>query len=282
MLNLNIKKFVKGFGADTISKDIASKKKRKSGVLKNSAAYEVVLSEKIFSSSWESKAGNTTKFDSVNMEKKYLVEKTSVDYKEKNVFNKNDSTLNTPLRKIDFLNDINDSDIFLDAFVILFLLLKNLVNVSIRKLFTLDIGLDKVIGKSSLKKLVAIRKLFLGINNFGETSTLSKFTGIICAFFTSESSLAQAIEKIRVTNVLVNTNLKKFSDHLDWTVVIKEIPVSTLAKAVCIVLSEFRDIQKAVIEFTYSDYADLVIAKWSVLIRKDAVRVAKANLGKKS
>ncbi|KAG9286349.1 hypothetical protein G9A89_014515 [Geosiphon pyriformis] len=157
-----IKKSIKSFVANTISENIASRKKRKRGVLKDSIAYEVVLCKKVVGSSWGSKAGNTTKSDSVNIKEECIIEKTSIDYGERNVFNKTDfnqtpkglrlvtkKALDILLRKINFLDDVDNNDIFLDVFVVLFSLLKNLVNVSVRKLFALDIGLDKVVKKSS-------------------------------------------------------------------------------------------------------------------------------------
>ncbi|KAG9291780.1 hypothetical protein G9A89_012065 [Geosiphon pyriformis] len=72
--------FVKGFGMDTVSKDVASRKKRKEDVLKDSIIYDMVLSGKPVSSSWGSEAGDTTKSNSVDMEEKFLIEETSVDY----------------------------------------------------------------------------------------------------------------------------------------------------------------------------------------------------------
>ncbi|KAG9286475.1 hypothetical protein G9A89_014641 [Geosiphon pyriformis] len=92
---------------------------------------------------------------------------------------------------------------------------------------------------SSQKKLVIVRRLFSKVNGFGEVSTPSKFSGIICASFTSEASLAQTTEKARVVDILVNTDLKKSTIHLDQAVVVKEIPVETSAKAVRAALSEF-------------------------------------------
>ncbi|KAG9307531.1 hypothetical protein G9A89_000010 [Geosiphon pyriformis] len=116
----------------------------------------------------------------------------------------------------------------------------------------------------------------------GKLSTPSKFSEIIYASFTSEASLGQAIEKARAANILVNTNLKKSTGHLDWTVVIKKIPVGTSAEAVCTVLSEFGIIksikiqlvelwQKAVVEFEQLNYVDLVTAEWFILIGKNAM-----------
>ncbi|KAG9295426.1 hypothetical protein G9A89_013455 [Geosiphon pyriformis] len=107
--------------------------------------------------------------------------------------------------------------------------------MSIKKSFTLD----KVAGKLSQKKLAVVRKLFSEINSFKEASTPSKFVGIIHASFISELSLAQVTKKVEAANILVNTNLKKSTGCLDQAVVVKKIPVGTLAKAVHVVLSEF-------------------------------------------
>ncbi|KAG9283983.1 hypothetical protein G9A89_005490 [Geosiphon pyriformis] len=93
--------------------------------------------------------------------------------------------------------------------------------------------------------------------------------------------------------ILVNTNLKKPIGHSDRAVVVKEIPVGTSVETVHTVLSEFGSVvsikmqlvglwQKAVVEFAQLDQADLVAARWSILIGKNAVKVAKANLDKKS
>ncbi|KAG9297365.1 hypothetical protein G9A89_009449 [Geosiphon pyriformis] len=151
-----------------------------------------------------------------------------MNYEERNVFNKDDSTqmskgpklvakkaLNMPLEKINFLSNVDDNDIFLNAPVFFSLPLKNLVNVSVKKNFALDIGLNKVAEKLSYDKFVAIRKLFSKVNGFGKVSTPSKFAKIIYASFISEFSLAQAMKKARAINVLVNTDLKKFFMHSD-------------------------------------------------------------------
>ncbi|KAG9299370.1 hypothetical protein G9A89_014018 [Geosiphon pyriformis] len=90
-------------------------------------------------------------------------------------------TLSMPLEKINFLDDVDNDDIFLNVLVVLSPPLKNLVNVFIRKLFALDIDLDKI----------------------------------------------------------------------------------------------------AMIKFAQSDQADLVMVEWSILIRKNAVRVAKTNTDRK-
>ncbi|KAG9296542.1 hypothetical protein G9A89_015134 [Geosiphon pyriformis] len=188
-----------------------------------------------------------------------------MDYGERSLFNKSDSNqtpkglrlvtkkaLNTLLSKINFLGNADNDDILLNAFVVLPLPLKNQVNVSVRKSFALDIGLNKVIGKSSQEKLVTVRKLFSEINNFGETSIPLKFLVIIRTTFTSELGLIKATKKTTSVNIMVNTNLKKSTECSNQDVVLKEIPIGTSAKAVYTI-----------------DQADLVMANWSILIEKN-------------
>ncbi|KAG9304591.1 hypothetical protein G9A89_020155, partial [Geosiphon pyriformis] len=238
--------------------------------------------------------GNTTKSNSINMEKKCLIEETSFNYGESSAIAgdsdqistgskvKTKKTLGKPLGKINFSLNDNENNILLDASLELPPPLKNLVNISVYKSFTLNIGLNKVVGKSFQKKLQVVRKLFSKINGFGEASTSSKFAGIIKAMFISESSLVQTSKKAEKVKILVNSDLKKSSGHSDQTVVLKEILIGTSTKAVHTALSKFGIIksikmqlvelwQKAVVEFEQSDYANLVTAKWSILIEKDAI-----------
>ncbi|KAG9294112.1 hypothetical protein G9A89_021471 [Geosiphon pyriformis] len=266
-----MKKSAKGFSADTISKDVAPKKKKKGWYSKRWCSLENSLSNKVVGGSWGFETGDTTEFDSVNIEKKFLVKKTSVDYGEKNflegkdnnqtllptltTFKKRDQkslittskgpkivtkqALGKPLGKINFLGS-DDDDILLDGPVVFLLPLKNLVNISVRKSFALNISLDNVVGKFTQEKLVVVRKLFSKINGFGGASILSKFAGIIRVSFTSDLSLVQASKKAENVKILVNTDLKKSTGHSNWAVVIKKILVGTSAEAVCAVLSEFN------------------------------------------
>ncbi|KAG9290246.1 hypothetical protein G9A89_022222 [Geosiphon pyriformis] len=293
-----MKKSTKGFSVNTVSKDIASRKKRKGGVLKNGAAQKMVVSDKAVSGSWGSEAGNTTKSDSVDMEKEFLIEETSVDYGESDLLKEKDinqtpkgpkvvtkQALGKSLGKINFLGNNDDDNVLLGGHLELPPPLKNLVNVSVRKSFALNIGLKKVIGKFSQEKLSAVRKLFSGINGFGRAFTSSKFAGIIRATFTSELNLVQASKKAGDAKILVNTDLKKPTDHSDWAVVVKEIPVGTSVEAVHVALSEFGSvvsIKMQLVGLWQKAVANLVAARWSILIGKDAVRVAKANLDKES
>ncbi|KAG9302614.1 hypothetical protein G9A89_007318 [Geosiphon pyriformis] len=195
------------------------------------------------------------------MEKECLVEKTSFDYGKSRTIADGDhdqtpkgpdvktkKALGKPLEKIDFSGRDNDDNVLLDVSLELLPPLKNLVIVSVKKFFTLDIGLDKVVEKFSQKKLMEIKKLFSKVNDFGEASTPSKFSEIIHGSFTSESSLVQATEKTRVADILVNTNLKKSTSRSDWTVIIKEIPVRTLAETVRAVLFKFGIIKSIKIQ----------------------------------
>ncbi|KAG9298883.1 hypothetical protein G9A89_015904 [Geosiphon pyriformis] len=152
--------------------------------------------------SWSSETGDITEPNSVNIEKECLVEETSFDYGDSKAFIGEDleqtpkslktitkRVLGKLLGKINFLGNGND-DILLNKPMVFPPLLKNLVNVSVRKFFALDISLDNVIEKSAQKKLVVIKKLFSKINGFGGAFTPSKFAEIIRATFTSELSLA--------------------------------------------------------------------------------------------
>ncbi|KAG9300023.1 hypothetical protein G9A89_009751 [Geosiphon pyriformis] len=204
----------------------------------------------------EFETGDTTKSDSINMKEKCLVEETSFDYGEGGALVERDpnqtltsskvktkKALGKPLSKINFsFNDVDD-DILLDVPLKLLSPLKNLVNISVYKSFALDIGLDKMVGKSSQKKLQVVKRLFSKINGFGEVFTSSKFVGIIRALFTFESSLAQALKKAEKAKILVNIDLKKSTSCSDWAVVVKKIPVETFAEAVHAALSEFDTIK---------------------------------------
>ncbi|KAG9302330.1 hypothetical protein G9A89_008822 [Geosiphon pyriformis] len=301
-----MKQIVKSSGSKGGFKAVLSRKKRRGGVLEDNAGAEEGSAKMQSGRSWGLETGDTTESDSVDMEEECLVEETSFDYGEGSVLvgGNLDQTpkgsqvttrkaLGKPLGKIDFLDNNDNDDILLDASLVLFPPLKNLVNVSVRKSFALDLDLKVVEGNLAQEKLKRIRSLFSGINGFGGASTPSKFSGIIRVTFTSESGLMKAIEKATSVNIMVNTNLKRSAGRSDRAVVLKEIPVGTSAEAVCAALSEFGIIklikmqlvglwQKAVIEFEQSDHADLVMAKWSILIGKDAVRVARSDLDKKS
>ncbi|KAG9300882.1 hypothetical protein G9A89_015338 [Geosiphon pyriformis] len=215
-----------------------SRKKRRGGVLEDNIGNRKFVTVKVSSGRfWSSETSDTTEFDSVDMEKKCLVEKTSFDYGDGGAFAEKDleqipksskiltkRVLGKPLGKINFLGDDID-DVLLDKPVVLSPPLKNLVNVSVRKSFTLDISLDNIVGKSAQEKLVVVRKLFSKINGFGGVSISSKFAEIIRATFTSKSSLVQASKKAEEIKILA--------------VVLKKIPVGTLTETVHAALSGF-------------------------------------------
>ncbi|KAG9289190.1 hypothetical protein G9A89_022499 [Geosiphon pyriformis] len=228
-----IKESAKDFSVDTVSKNIASRKKRKDGVLKDGAAQKMVVSNKVVGGSWGSEAGDTTESDSVDMEEKFLIEETSVDYGKGDLLEGKDvnqtpkgpkivikQALGKPLGKINFLGDNNDGDVLSGGHLELPPSLRNLVNVPVCKSFALDIGLEKM-------------------TVLGGASTPSKFAGIIRATFTSESSLAQASKKTKDAKIMVNTDLKKSAGCSNQAVVLKKILVEISAEAVHTALSEF-------------------------------------------
>ncbi|KAG9304125.1 hypothetical protein G9A89_019687 [Geosiphon pyriformis] len=155
------------------------------------------------------------------------------------------------------------------------------------KSFVLDIKVLVVPGKTNVDKLMAIKKIFYQIDGFGEALTPSKFFGIIRSTFTSELSLGRAKDMTINEKIMVNNNLRRVNNHSDREVIIKEIPVDLLKSVVEAVFSKFGKIvsikmqliglwQKALVEFEFLEVADLVTARWSVLVRKNSVCVAKA------
>ncbi|KAG9288322.1 hypothetical protein G9A89_021353 [Geosiphon pyriformis] len=230
-----MKKIVESSGSVSGFKAVLSRKKRKGSVLEDNAGAKEDSAKMQSGHSWGSETGDTTESDSVDMEEECLVEKTSFDYGEggalvggnldqmpKGLRVTTRKTLGKPLGKINFLDGNDDDDVLLDVPLVLPPPLKNLVNVSIRKLFALDLDLKVVEGNLAQEKLKKIRNLFSGINGFGGASTPSKFSGIIKVTFTSESGLMKATEKAT-----------------DRAVVMKEIPVGTSAEAVRAALSKF-------------------------------------------
>ncbi|KAG9287442.1 hypothetical protein G9A89_023814 [Geosiphon pyriformis] len=197
----------------------------------------------------------------------------------------------SPLGSSDFTMD--DDEIVLSSCMFIPLdkkwidpkIVKTQVEVSVKKFFALDINLSAVEEKSAMAKTQIIRKLFSEINGFGGATTLSKFEGIIKSTFTSERSIETSLA--REKRIIVNNDLKKQGVHSDWTIVIKEIPIDTPKEMIIAAVSEFGDIksikiqligmwQKTVVEFAESGQAEQLALKWSFLIGKDSVRVAKA------
>ncbi|KAG9294981.1 hypothetical protein G9A89_017775 [Geosiphon pyriformis] len=238
-------------GSNTSAKTVESRKKKRGGALEDSIGNRKIVA----------------KSNNVDMEKKFLVKKTSFNYGESEALAKKNSeqmpkdlkiltkrALGKPLGKINFLDD-NGDNILLDTSLMLSSLLKILVNVSVRKLFALDIGLNKVSGKSSQKKLSVVKKLFSVI-------------------FTFKLDLMKATKKTTSVKILVNTNFKKFTGCSDQTVVLKKIPVGTSAEAVHAALSKFGSIklikmqlvklwQKVVVEFDQIAKSDVDKELWN-------------------
>ncbi|KAG9286810.1 hypothetical protein G9A89_012360 [Geosiphon pyriformis] len=148
------------------------------------------------------------------------------------------------------------------------------VEIAVKKSFALDINLSAVEGKLAMAKTQVVRKLFSRINGFGGATTPSKFEGIIRSTFTSSESMEKATSLARKNDIMVNSNLKRQGVHSDRAVVIKEILMDTPKKMIIATVSEFG--QVAVVEFAESSQADQLAAKWSFLIEKNSVRVAKA------
>ncbi|KAG9287169.1 hypothetical protein G9A89_003017 [Geosiphon pyriformis] len=168
------------------------------------------------------------------MEKECLIEKTSFDYS-----------------KNGFIADRNHN--------------QTLKGPDIKTMKTLGKPLEKINFSSHVNDdnilLNASLKLPPPLKNF--SSTPSKFSEIIHASFTSESSLAQTTEKAKAANILVNTDLKKSIGHSDWAVVVKKILIGTLAEAVHAALSKFGIIKL-------------------IKMQLNAMHVARANLDKKT
>ncbi|KAG9288105.1 hypothetical protein G9A89_017700 [Geosiphon pyriformis] len=161
------------------------------------------------------------------------------------------------------------------------------------KLFTLDVELFAVSGNTNSDKLISIKNFFYKIDGFGGASTPSKFPGVVCSTFTSESSLIKARKMAVCEKIVVNSDLKKANVCSNQKVVIKKILVDLPKMAVESVFSKFGKIisikmqliglwQKTWIEFESLEVASLVTSKWSVLVEKDSVRIALAVSNKQT
>ncbi|KAG9287611.1 hypothetical protein G9A89_019672 [Geosiphon pyriformis] len=159
------------------------------------------------------------------------------------------------------------------------------------KSFALDIELSAVPGKTVSDKLICVKKFFYQVDGFGGASTFSKFPGIIRSSFTSEKSLIKAREMAISKKILVNDDLRKVNSRLDRRVIVKEIPVDLPKLAIEAVFSKFGKIisikvqliglwQKTLVEYESSEIANLVAARWSVLMGKDSVCMAKTSVDK--
>ncbi|KAG9306459.1 hypothetical protein G9A89_003569 [Geosiphon pyriformis] len=165
-------------------------------------------------------------------------------------------------------------------------IIKTSVEVSIRKLFALDINLSAVEGKLAMAKTQLIRKIFSTVNGFGGATTPSKFEGIIQLMFMSEKSMEMATSLAKEKGIDINGNLKKQKIRSDQAVVIKEISIDMSKDIIVTAVSEFGEIksikiqlmrmwQKTVVEFAESDQANSLASKWSFLIGKNSVYIAK-------
>ncbi|KAG9284297.1 hypothetical protein G9A89_002107 [Geosiphon pyriformis] len=161
------------------------------------------------------------------------------------------------------------------------------------KSFALDIEVSAVSEKTNVDKLITIKKIFYRIDGFGGVLTLLKFPGIIRSIFTSELSLGRAKNMVISEKIMVNNDLRKVNSCSDREVIIKEISVDLPKSMVKAVFSKFEKIvsikmqliglwQKALVKFELLEVVDLVAARWSVLVEKDSVHVAKAVNDKQS
>ncbi|KAG9288125.1 hypothetical protein G9A89_017720 [Geosiphon pyriformis] len=254
-----MKKTTKIFSFNNGFKPVLPRKKRRGGVLEDGSSGKSIGSKVQNSCSWGSETGDITKSDSIDMKKKCLMEETSFDYGKDDVFAKENpdqtptgskiktkKALGKPLGKINFSFSDIDDDVLLDALLELPPPLKNLVNISVYKSFTLDIELNKMVGKSSQEKLQVVRRLFSKINGFGRSLPFQ--------------NLLESLEHCSLSNQVWHRLPKKLKKCSDWTVVIKEIPVGTLAEAVCAALSEFGIIKLIKIQLNLNG---LIMLIWS-------------------
>ncbi|KAG9300738.1 hypothetical protein G9A89_023536 [Geosiphon pyriformis] len=260
-------------------------KKKRGGALKDGSGDKVVGAKVQNSHLWGSETGNTTESDSIDMKEECLVEETSFRQesgKESGGVDTNMTpkcpkkivtkcTLEKPLGTIDFNMENDNDDNILDG----------------------PLSLSPPFSFKHMK-LAYVRKIFSGVNGFEEASTPSKFGGIIRASFTSEKAMIAAAKMANDHDVVVNTNLKRpGNNHLNQAIVLKEILVGTSVEAVHAAVSKFEKIktikiqlvglwQKAIIELEDQTQADLLASKWSILIGKNAVHVARADIDKQS
>ncbi|KAG9285561.1 hypothetical protein G9A89_006549 [Geosiphon pyriformis] len=287
-----MKKTAKVSGSESGFKVVASRKKRKGGVLAEGVDNGKIAAEVPGVCSWGSETDNTTESESIDMKEECLVKKTSVDYNDDGPFAegnpdqmprglcvKTKKVLRKPLGVIDYDAVDADGDV-LDESLLLPppFSVKPSIQVPVRKSFTLDIDLVVVVG----------------VNGFGGASTPSKFGEIIRATFTSEEAMMTATNLANDRGVVVNTDLKRpVNNHTNRAIVLKKIPVGTSLEAVHAAVAEFGIIksikiqlvglwQKAIIELEDQDQADFLASKWSILIGKDAIRVARADIDKQS
>ncbi|KAG9288361.1 hypothetical protein G9A89_021392 [Geosiphon pyriformis] len=244
-----MKKTTKVSGFENGFKVVVLRKKRKGGILAESVDNKEIAD----------KTSDTIKSESIDMEEKCLVEKTSVDYSESSTFMEGDpnqmpKSLCIKTKKV---------------------LEKPLVPV--HKSFALDIDLVTIVGKSSQEKLNFVKKNFSGVNGFGGVFTPSKFGGIIQASFTFKKAMIVVAQLANDCGVVVNTDLKCLINNcINQAIVLKKISVGTSIEALVGLW------QKAIIKLEDQNQADLLVAEWSILIGKDAVHVAWADVDKQT
>ncbi|KAG9293321.1 hypothetical protein G9A89_007567 [Geosiphon pyriformis] len=200
-----MKKTVKISGSESGFKMVVSRKKKKGDVLAEGVNNRGVVAEVSGVCSWSSETGDTTKSESIDMEEKCLVEETSFDYGEGGALAGGDydqtltsskvkakKALGKPLGKINFSRNSDDDGVLSDAPLKLPPLMKNLVNIPVRKSFALDIGLDKtasvkILINTDLKKssgrsdwAVVIKEIPIGTSAKAVCAALSEF-GVIRA-----------------------------------------------------------------------------------------------------
>ncbi|KAG9297049.1 hypothetical protein G9A89_000428 [Geosiphon pyriformis] len=145
---------------------------------------------------------------------------------------------------------------------------KTPVEVAVKKSYALDINLLAVKGKSTMAKTQAVRKIFSVVNGFGGATTPSKFEEIIRSTFTSEKSMNKAVSLAEEKGIKVNSDLKRQGIRSDQAVMIKKIPMD-MPKDIIVAT-------KAVVEFAKLGQTEQLASKWSFLIGKNSVHVAKA------
>ncbi|KAG9285096.1 hypothetical protein G9A89_009907 [Geosiphon pyriformis] len=252
-----MKKAAKKSGSGGGLRPVLPRKKRRGGVLNDIVEAKMDSTE----------TGNMTKSKSVDIEKECLVEETSFQQKSKEEFGGGnaDMTFKSPKRTV-INKEYGDNDNVLNELLSLSLLL-------------------------SLKpvKLNFVRKIFSGVNGFGGAFTSSKFGGIIRVTFTSNEAMIAAANLANDCGVVMNTGLKHpGNNHINWSIVLKKIPVGTSLKTVHAAVSEFGKIvkirmqlvglwQKAIVNLENQNQADLLAFKWSILIGKDVVCVVRAD-----
>ncbi|KAG9295443.1 hypothetical protein G9A89_013472 [Geosiphon pyriformis] len=236
-----MKKATKVFGSESGFKTIASRKKRKSSVLAKSVDNSKVADKALGNCSWDSEAGNTTESESIDMEEECLVEETSVDYGENSAFAEEDpdqmpKSLRVKTKKV---------------------LGKPLSMIDYG---TVNIDDDVLDGFFLLPPLLPI-KLFI------QVPVCKSFALDIDLMAVAEKSsqeklnfaMMAAAQLANDHGVVVNTNLKcPINNRMNRAIVLKKIPVGT-------------SIEAAIIELEDQIQADLLVAKWSVLIGKNAV-----------